>query len=111
MVSIEFIYFFFEILLLTFCLYRNFTNVFQIFVFTFHAGYLNEGGKLNLKRFEIFMEEMGNIDRDLFRENYEKLQYNDTKQGNEETFGVELTTETKNDLDELIKKTVRIFFY
>lgn len=36
-------------------------------------GYLNEGGKLNLKRLEMFMEEMSEIDRELFREHYEDL--------------------------------------
>lgn len=40
----------------------------------FKIGYLTDAGKINLKRFEIFMEEMGEIDRDLFREHYADLQ-------------------------------------
>lgn len=42
-------------------------------------GYLNEAGKLNLKRMEIFMQEMSEVDRDLFREHYEDLKLMDTK--------------------------------
>lgn len=42
-------------------------------------GYLNEAGKLNLSRFEVFMEEMSEVDRELFREKYEDLKYMETK--------------------------------
>lgn len=44
-----------------------------------NTGYINEAGKLNLARFEIFMNEMGGTDRDLFREKYEDLKYMDSK--------------------------------
>lgn len=74
-----------------------------------HTGYLNEAGKLNLKRFEMFMAEMSGVDRELFREKYEDLKYMEGKQNNNEAFDVdvtELTAETKSDLNELIKKTV-----
>lgn len=40
----------------------------------FKIGYLTDAGKINLKRFETFMEEMGETDRDLFREHYADLQ-------------------------------------
>lgn len=42
-------------------------------------GYLNDAGKLNLGRFEIFMEEMSEVDRDLFREHYEDLKFMESK--------------------------------
>lgn len=70
---------------------------------------MNEAGKLNLKRFEVFMDAMGSVDRELFQEKYEDLKYMESKQNNNETFGnnfVEITAETKSDLNELIKKTV-----
>lgn len=76
------------------------------------AGYLNEGGKLNLKRFEKFMDAMSEIDRELFREKYQDLMYMESKRDDNETFGnemTEITAQTKNDLDELIKKTVSYF--
>ncbi|XP_031621171.1 5'-3' exoribonuclease 1 [Contarinia nasturtii] len=71
-------------------------------------GYMNEVGKLNLKRFEVFMGAMSDIDRDLFRERYEDLQYMESKRNDAETFGTateEITAETKTDLDELIRQT------
>lgn len=40
---------------------------------------MNDGGQLKLARFEKFMEEMGEIDRDLFREHYEDLKLFETK--------------------------------
>lgn len=40
---------------------------------------MNDAGKLNLGRFEVFMEAMGEIDRDLFREHYEDLKMLETK--------------------------------
>lgn len=43
------------------------------------AGYLNEYGRINLKRFEVFMEAMAEVDRDLFREHYEDLKLLETK--------------------------------
>lgn len=44
-----------------------------------NLGYMNEGGKLNLKRFEVFMDAMSEVDRDLFRTRYEDLKYMDSK--------------------------------
>lgn len=41
---------------------------------------MNEAGKLNLERFEVFMNEMSDIDRELFREKYEDLKFMDSKQ-------------------------------
>lgn len=70
---------------------------------------MNEAGKLNLKRFEVFMSAMATVDRELFREKYEDLKYMESKTNNHETFGsefVEITAETKSDLADLIKKTV-----
>lgn len=40
---------------------------------------MNESGKLNLARFEIFMNEMSELDRELFREKYEDLKFMDGK--------------------------------
>lgn len=56
------------------------------------------------------MGAMAETDRELFREKYEDLKYMEGKVDNNETFGVdvvELTAETKSDLDDLIKQTVR----
>lgn len=52
---------------------------FIIFRLWIRLGYLNESGKLNLRRFEVFMGAMSEIDRDLFREKYEDLKYMETK--------------------------------
>lgn len=43
------------------------------------TGYLTDAGKMNLARFEVFMAEMGEIDRDLFREHYSDLKQLETK--------------------------------
>lgn len=70
---------------------------------------MNEAGRLNLNRFEVFMDAMSSVDRELFREKYEDLKYMDSKCINNETFCndvVQITTQTKSDLDELIRKTV-----
>lgn len=48
-------------------------------IFSCVSGYLNEGGKLNLHRFEVFMGAMSDIDRDLFRDKYQDLQYMESK--------------------------------
>lgn len=40
---------------------------------------MNEGGQLKLARFEMFMEEMAEIDRELFHEHYEDLKLFETK--------------------------------
>lgn len=56
------------------------------------------------------MAAMSTVDRELFREKYEDLKYMDSKCNNNETFGqnvTEITAQTKSDLDELIRKTVR----
>lgn len=42
-------------------------------------GYLNDAGRLNLSRFEVFMDEMSEVDRELFREKYEDLKYMESK--------------------------------
>lgn len=47
--------------------------------FKIKSGYINEAGKLNLARFEMFMNEMSELDRELFREKYEDLKYMDGK--------------------------------
>lgn len=49
------------------------------FHFWILIGYLNESGKLNLRRFEVFMGAMSEIDRDLFRDKYEDLKFMETK--------------------------------
>lgn len=55
-------------------------NVLYWFLFDEHAflGYINEGGKLNLARLEIFMAKLGTVDRDLFREHYSDIKGMDT---------------------------------
>lgn len=96
----------------------------------FITGYLNEGGQLKLDRFEKFMEEMAEIDRDLFREHYEDLKLFETKyvryartpffyqidllfdflKDNDETFGANIselpTAKMDPALAELVKRTV-----
>lgn len=47
--------------------------------FKIKSGYINEAGKLNLARFEMFMNEMSELDRELFREKYEDLKFMDGK--------------------------------
>lgn len=42
-------------------------------------GYLTDSGKINLTSFEIFMGEMGEMDRDLFREHYADFQQLEAK--------------------------------
>lgn len=54
-------------------------SIYVFVLFFFLTGYLNEAGKLNLNRFEVFMGAMGEIDRDLFRDNYEDLKYMESK--------------------------------
>ncbi|KAJ8980061.1 hypothetical protein NQ317_012901 [Molorchus minor] len=44
-------------------------------------GYINEGGSLNLERFEKFMEKLGNIDVENFEEIRDDLLYMETKTG------------------------------
>ena len=39
------------------------------------GGYINEGGRLNLERFEIFMEQLGKWDEDSFRGDWEDLSW------------------------------------
>lgn len=36
-------------------------------------GYINEAGKLNLPRLEVFMAKLSEVDRNLFKEHYEDL--------------------------------------
>lgn len=69
-------------------------------------GYINEYGKLNLGRLEVFMAKLGEVDRELFQEHYADLKLFDTNRKNQETFGDDLNVDTKADLDELVKKTV-----
>lgn len=38
-------------------------------------GYLNEKGKLNLKRFQKFMENLANFDYDQFRDTYADIKF------------------------------------
>lgn len=45
----------------------------------FYSGYINESGKLNLKRFEVFMARLGLADLELFREHYSDIRMMDTK--------------------------------
>lgn len=42
-------------------------------------GYINEAGKLNLRRLEVFMTKLSEVDRDLFRDHYADLKLFETK--------------------------------
>lgn len=45
------------------------------------SGYINEAGELNLERFEIFMQELAKIDKEMFQETFVDLQYFEAKTG------------------------------
>lgn len=91
------------------------------------GGYMNESGKINLPRLEAFMAKLADVDRDLFRDHYADIKEFEVDhvrgirwkllkrslrpfflQKNEETFGADLNSDTKNDLNAMIKATVRI---
>lgn len=38
-------------------------------------GYINEAGQLNLARLEVFMGKLSEVDRNMFKENYEDLKF------------------------------------
>ncbi|KAG7299899.1 hypothetical protein JYU34_016922 [Plutella xylostella] len=44
-------------------------------------GYINEAGELNLKRFEIFMQELAKLDKEKFQDTYADLKYFEAKTG------------------------------
>ena len=44
-------------------------------------GYINEGGKLNLKRFEKFMESLARIDEDHFTDTYADIKFMEGRHG------------------------------
>ncbi|KAF2885186.1 hypothetical protein ILUMI_20983 [Ignelater luminosus] len=45
------------------------------------GGYINESGRLNLQRFEIFIQELGSIDLENFSEKYADLKWFESKTG------------------------------
>jgi len=49
--------------------------------FFFAAGYINEGGTLNLERFKKYMERLSAFDFEQFRETYADLKYFQGKTG------------------------------
>ncbi|GJQ70278.1 putative 5'-3' exoribonuclease [Trypoxylus dichotomus] len=57
-------------------LYQTYIKVLPTF-----DGYINEGGKLNLSRFEKFMESLAAIDLDNFQEQYADIKYFEMKTG------------------------------
>lgn len=50
-------------------------------MYYFFSGYINEGGTLNLERFEKFMVALAAIDKDNFNEQYADLKYFQSKTG------------------------------
>uniref|UniRef100_A0A336LMV3 5'-3' exoribonuclease 1 n=1 Tax=Culicoides sonorensis TaxID=179676 RepID=A0A336LMV3_CULSO len=69
-------------------------------------GYINDKGKLNLERFEIFMKILAKHDRELFMMHYTDLKYMDTKL-NAETFDVDNKNElfSNPEVENLVKIT------
>lgn len=47
----------------------------------YFAGYINEAGDLNLRRFEVFMQELAKIDMEKFQDTYADLKYFEAKTG------------------------------
>jgi 5'-3' exoribonuclease 1 len=72
-------------------------------------GYINEEGHLNLARFEKFMAELAEHDRDSFRQQYSDLEYFESKTtDNNDAFDVsvdEIKNGFSDDLSELVKRT------
>ena len=64
----------------------------QVYKDVFHKmnGYLNEKGKLNLERFEIFMEELSSVDIEQFRDLNADLKYIRSKQTNSDQYSEEM---------------------
>lgn len=50
-------------------------------LFMYLAGYINEAGDLNLRRFEVFMQELAKIDMEKFQDTYADLKYFEAKTG------------------------------
>ncbi|XP_058822871.1 5'-3' exoribonuclease 1 isoform X2 [Topomyia yanbarensis] len=79
-------------------------------------GYINEGGILNLRRLEVFMERLARFDRDIFLEHYTDLKYFKSKRGsdNMEAFDVTIDdikaeAEMNCDLSALIQASEDMF--
>ncbi|XP_026681598.1 5'-3' exoribonuclease 1 isoform X1 [Diaphorina citri] len=70
-------------------------------------GYINEGGYLNLKRFEKFLTKLASFDFEQFREKYADIQYLEGKMGKKfsDVFHKEKSKEMDPDLAALIKAT------
>ncbi|XP_037036647.1 5'-3' exoribonuclease 1 isoform X2 [Bradysia coprophila] len=75
-------------------------------------GYINEGGKLNLQRLNVFMKALAVKDKELFsnqRSNFKGLKANEA---NDETFGVNfdsMSLDMDADLMELVKNSNEMF--
>jgi 5'-3' exoribonuclease 1 len=54
-------------------------------------GYINEGGVLNLARFEKYMKRLGQFDREFFEQKYEDLKFLESKRGDNEAFDVDVS--------------------
>ncbi|CAH0700170.1 unnamed protein product [Spodoptera exigua] len=90
-------------------------------------GYINESGDLNLKRFEVFMQELAKIDMEKFQDTYADLKYFEAKTGrrpnanerkdykpnNDETFNVNVedikANKPDDELQALINATEDMF--
>ncbi|KAJ8731787.1 hypothetical protein PYW08_014517 [Mythimna loreyi] len=90
-------------------------------------GYINEAGDLNLRRFEVFMQELAKIDKEKFQDTYADLKYFEGKTGrrpnanerreykpnNDETFNVNVedikANQPDDELQALINATQDMF--
>ncbi|XP_050557278.1 5'-3' exoribonuclease 1 isoform X1 [Spodoptera frugiperda] len=90
-------------------------------------GYINEAGDLNLRRFEVFMQELAKIDMEKFQDTYADLKYFEAKTGrrpnanerrdykpnNDETFNVNVddikANKPDDELQALINATEDMF--
>uniref|UniRef100_A0A2A4JDB6 5'-3' exoribonuclease 1 n=1 Tax=Heliothis virescens TaxID=7102 RepID=A0A2A4JDB6_HELVI len=90
-------------------------------------GYINEAGDLNLRRFEVFMQELAKIDKEKFQDTYADLKYFEAKTGrrpnanerreykpnNDDTFNVNIedikSNKPDDELQALINATQDMF--
>ncbi|KAJ8732975.1 hypothetical protein PYW07_015574 [Mythimna separata] len=83
-------------------------------------GYINEAGDLNLRRFEVFMQELAKIDKEKFQDTYADLKYFEGKTGrrpnanerreykpnNDETFNVNIEDIKANQPDDELQALI-----
>ncbi|XP_072396590.1 5'-3' exoribonuclease 1 isoform X2 [Diabrotica undecimpunctata] len=69
-------------------------------------GYINEGGTLNLKRFEIFLEKLGQQDIDHYEQVRDDIMYLETKRGHKSTRDLEEWEAEGDEIFELLEPEV-----